>query len=313
MYTLSRPRAEDAAAIHQLIVECDVHVLGVPDSTLDDVAGELADPGFDLDRDGWLARDADGVPAGWAWAHAQGDSDLVDVEVTVRPGTAGLAERLWPLVLDRARELTRERGHEGVTTDIGVYRADEAKRALVKEYGFEPGTSFYRMRIDFDGPAEPPEPPEPPVAGLTLETGESEEARREAHRVHQEGFADHFGFAVVGYDQWYERRQARKSTDWSRLALARIDGRAAAVLIGNDQFAADEGCGYVDTLAVLPEFRGRGLGGFLLRHAFAADAARGRTGTILHVDSNNTTPALGLYQSAGMRPVLIIDIWRRRL
>jgi ribosomal protein S18 acetylase RimI-like enzyme len=82
-------------------------------------------------------------------------------------------------------------------------------------------------------------------------------------------------------------------------------------VLGNNQFAADEGCGYVDTLAVRPEFRGRGLGRLLLRTAIAADAARGREGTILHVDTNNTTPALGLYESEGMRPVLVIDIWRR--
>ena len=45
--------------------------------------------------------------------------------------------------------------------------------------------------------------------------------------------------------------------------------------------------------------------------AFAA--AAGRSGTILHVDTNNPTPALGLYLSVGMKPVLIIDVWRRTL
>ncbi|WP_049563401.1 GNAT family N-acetyltransferase [Nonomuraea sp. SBT364] len=309
MHTLSRPRREDAAAIHELIVARDVAVLGVPDVTLDDVLGELAEPAFDLGADGWLARGADGRPDGWAWACASGDGDVVDVEVIVRPGVTGLAERLWPLVLGRAAELGRARGHASASADVGVYRTDEAQRALVRSYGFEPGTSFYRMRADFDGPVEPP----PVPAGLTLETGESDDVRRRAHRVHQEGFADHFGFTPSGYDHWYERRQAHNATDWSQLTLVSVDGEPAAVCIGNDQFAADEGCGYVATLAVLPAFRGRGLGRFLLRHAFAADAARGRKGTILHVDSNNTTPALGLYESAGMRPVMVIDVWRRQV
>lgn len=39
--------------------------------------------------------------------------------------------------------------------------------------------------------------------------------------------------------------------------------------------------------------------------------AAGRAGTILHVDSNNTTPALSLYESVGMRATLVIDVWRR--
>jgi ribosomal protein S18 acetylase RimI-like enzyme len=64
---------------------------------------------------------------------------------------------------------------------------------------------------------------------------------------------------------------------------------------------------------VLESARGRGLAKLLLRHAFAADSGRGRAGTILHVDTNNPTPALGLYESVGMRPVLVIDVWRRMI
>ena len=57
--------------------------------------------------------------------------------------------------------------------------------------------------------------------------------------------------------------------------------------------------------------RGKGLAKLLLRQAFARDANAGRVGTILHVDTNNPTPALGLYERVGMRTVLVIDVWRR--
>ncbi|MFG3438232.1 GNAT family N-acetyltransferase [Nonomuraea sp. NPDC047897] len=309
MTSLSRPRAADAAAIHELVAACDLAVLGRVDTTLDDIADELAEPGFDPGRDGWLAHDAGGRLVGWASAYAPGDDDLVQIDVYVRPGAESRADELWGLVLGRARELGAERGRDRVTVDVGVHRVDEAKRALAHRHGFGPGTTYHRLRIDHDGPAAPPAPP----PGITLHTGEGDEVRRQAHQVHQAGFADHFGFVPVCYDDWYERRQARSTTDWSRLTLARIDGRPAGVVIGNDQFVADEGCGYVATLAVLPEFRGRGLGRFLLLHAFAADADRGRQGTILHVDSHNTTPALDLYLSAGMRTIMVIDVLRRRL
>ncbi|MEO3792304.1 GNAT family N-acetyltransferase [Nonomuraea sp. B10E15] len=310
MHRIRRPRADDAAAIHEVISARDLAVLGAPDMTLDDVTDELADPGFDRGRDGWLAFDDGGRLDGWAWAYRPGDGDLVDVDVIVRPGAEPLAGRLWPLVRDRAREMAAERGHDGVTLHVGVYRADRGKQATVEALGFEPGTCFHRMRIDHDGPGEAPvEVP----AGITLHTGESEQVRRVAHAVQQEAFAEHFGFVPVGYDLWHERRQARSVNDWSLLTLARVDGRPAGMVMGNDQFVADENCGYVATLAVLPAYRGKGLGRLLLRHAFAADAARGRVGTILHVDSNNTTPALGLYESAGMRQVMVIDVWRRRL
>ncbi|MBF8193264.1 GNAT family N-acetyltransferase [Nonomuraea sp. K274] len=308
MYAMRRPRVEDADAIHELLAAYETPVLGAPDMTLDDVADGLVEPDFDRDKDGWLVYDAGGGLVGWAWACRVGDSDRVIIEVIVRPGASGLADELWDIVIERARELGAERGHDGVTVDVDVYRADLAKRTQAEGRGFEPGTSYHRMRIDHADPVQPPEP----LPGLTLRTGEDEETRREAHLVYQEGFAEHFGFVKTDYDHWYARRQGMSVNDWSQLTLALFDGRPAGVVIGGDDFVSDEDCGYVATLTVLPEFRGRGLGRFLLLHAFAADAARGRKGTILHVDANNTTPALGLYESAGMRQIMAIDVWRRR-
>jgi mycothiol synthase len=91
-----------------------------------------------------------------------------------------------------------------------------------------------------------------------------------------------------------------------------IAGEPAAMLLGADSFAEDENCGYVRTLGVRKAFRGRGLARYLLRVAFAYDAANGRTGTYLHVDSVGT-PALGLYLSEGMHLTLVMDVWRKTL
>ncbi|MFE3450120.1 GNAT family N-acetyltransferase [Nonomuraea sp. NPDC059194] len=307
-HTVRRPRPADAAAVHELVAAYDISVIGVPDVTLDDIADELAE--LDTEHDAWLAEDTTGTPNGWAWIIAKGDSDHADVEVVVRPGTGdGVTEHLWAAVVERSRELAAERGHEGVTLDIGVYRADEDKQALVKGLGFEAATSFHRLVIDFDGPVDAPRPPE----GVTLHPALTDELRREAHRLHQEGFADHFGFVPVPYEEWLARRETSAATDWTQVLVARVDGEPAALLVGTNHFAEDENRGYVLTLTTLPAFRGRGLGRFLLRTAFAADAARGRRGTLLQVDANNTTPALGLYTSAGMTPVLAIDVWRSRI
>jgi ribosomal protein S18 acetylase RimI-like enzyme len=113
------------------------------------------------------------------------------------------------------------------------------------------------------------------------------------------------------YESWLADKESQSSFEWSQLRLARVDGEPAAMFAGTNQFVPDENCGYVATLATLPDYRGRGLGALLLRDAFARDARAGRVGTYLHVDANNTTPALGLYESVGMRQVLAIEIWRR--
>jgi ribosomal protein S18 acetylase RimI-like enzyme len=49
--------------------------------------------------------------------------------------------------------------------------------------------------------------------------------------------------------------------------------------------------------------RHRGIAAALLRHTFLALRERGCRMAELHVDSENTTGALELYRSVGMRPV----------
>jgi ribosomal protein S18 acetylase RimI-like enzyme len=147
---------------------------------------------------------------------------------------------------------------------------------------------------------------------VTVRTGEEDEqVRRDALAVLNDATRGQFGFVEQTFDEWHRDIQASASHDWAQLRVVNVDDQPVAMLYGNDQFAEDECCGYVARLAVLDEARGRGLAKLLLRQAFARDARAGRVGTILHVDTNNPTPALGLYERVGMRPVLVIDVWRR--
>ncbi|MGV9602023.1 GNAT family N-acetyltransferase [Streptosporangium sandarakinum] len=308
-YTTRRPTAGDAVAVHELISLCDTQVIGKADMTLDDVADQLNDPSFDPGADGWLVHDPSGRLVAWAWACRRGDGGAVEIDVVVHPAAPELTGRLWDTVLDRARGIATGLGHDRAVTDIAMYREDSGKRALATVRGFAHTTSFIRLRADHGPSLAPPEPP----PGVTVHRGTTEEVRRQAHAVEQAGFARHFGFAPKDYDEWHTELGSSASTDWAQLAVARLDGEPVAMLLGTDAFAGDENCGYVRRLAVLPAFRGRGLGRFMLRAAFADDVRRGRIGTYLHVDAGNVTPALDLYLSVGMRQVLAIDVWRRTL
>ncbi|GAA2873415.1 hypothetical protein GCM10010517_33930 [Streptosporangium fragile] len=306
-HTTRRPSADDAREIHELISLCDTQVIGKADMTLDDVADQLNDPAFDRESDGWLVHDESGRLVAWAWACRKGTSDNVDIDVVVHPDAAELTGRLWDTVTERARRIAAELGHDRAVLDIGLYREDSGKRAIAAARGFTAATSFIRLRADHGETV--PYPDLPP--GVTVHDGLTEEVRRQGHAVQQAGFADHFGFAAKSYEEWYEEMDSSASSDWAQLAVARVDGEPAAMLLGTNAFVGDENCGYVRQLAVLREFRGRGLGRLMLRRAFAEDARRGRVGTYLHVDANNSTPALDLYLSVGMRQVLAIDVWRR--
>ncbi|MER5265961.1 GNAT family N-acetyltransferase [Actinosynnema sp. NPDC002837] len=304
-HTVRPPRTDDAELVLGLVHACTTAVIGFADYTLEDMRDELTRPGFDLERDAWLVLDAAGAPVGYATANGKSGSDEVDVDVVSQDPV--LVDWLFTRVLERAREIGRAGGHDAVTVDHGVYRDDVALRARVAALGLEVATTFHRMRVDHVGDVPPPAP----VPGLVLRQAVDEDVRRVAHEVWNASFAGQFGFVPKTYEEWHERQERKSTFDWSGLWLAELDGRPAGFLERTDQFA-DEDCGYVGFLGVLAEARGRGVAKHLLGHAFHLDASTGRAGTILHVDSNNPTPALGLYESVGMRPVLVIDVWRGR-
>jgi mycothiol synthase len=305
-YTARSPGLDDVAAIVELVRAYTKAVLGFADYTEDDARDEFAEPGFDPERDARLVFDPDGRLVGHSTVSGKGDREQLQFDV-LTPDPA-VARWLFGWALDRAKAVGRAHGHPRVTVDHGVYRADEPLRALASAHGMEVATTYHRMRIDHDGAVPQPEPP----AGIRLRPGTEPGVPQAAHAVVNAAFADHFGHVPESYDTWRESLDRKSTFDWSQLCVAEMEGRAVAVLICSDEFV-EEGCGHVGTVGVLPAARGRGVAKFLLRHAFAADAAAGRAGTVLHVDTNNTTPALGVYESVGMRPVLVIDVWRTYL
>jgi mycothiol synthase len=305
---IGRPaELSDAEAIFELVSAYNTAIVGFPDITLDDVRDDLAEPGFDSVTDSWLVFDSDERLVGYGWACANGDSDEVDVDVLTTD--SAVAEWLFDRVSERALEMGRAHGNASVTLHKGIYRDDHDMKARLEARGFTPVTTFQRMRIDHVGPVPTPVPP----PGVTIREATDVATRRDAHAIHKASFAEHFGFVRRPYDEWAERYEVMSTFDWPQMWVADLDGRPVAFCGRTDQFVEDEECGYVQSIGVLPDARGRGIAAYLLRRAFAIDAADGRVGTLLHVDSNNTTPALGLYESVGMRSVLVVDVWERIL
>jgi ribosomal protein S18 acetylase RimI-like enzyme len=305
-YTVRPAEPADAEALFDMLAAYNTAVFGYVDTTLTEVAYCIDRPGFDRMIDGWLVLAADGLPAGYATALGTGDRHLIDIEVAAKDPevTAWLVDR----TVQRAEEMGRERGHAEVTVDAFVCRTDEPLRAQLSDRDFTTGTSFHRMRIDHTGPVGTPEGP----AGVVIRRGAFDDAtRRAAHETINQAFRGQFGWVETPHEAWVERLDDVPIFEWTQLTLLEVDGRAVAVRQCNDKYVETENCGHIGMLGVVEEFRGRGLAKFLLRDAFALDAAAGRAGTILHVDTNNPTPALGLYLSVGMNATVVFDGWRR--
>jgi ribosomal protein S18 acetylase RimI-like enzyme len=308
-YTARAATIDDTKDIYDVIAAHQVPVVGRPDTTLQDVADDLGEPDWDIDKDGWLVHDPEGNAVGWAWACRKGESANVDIDIYARPEHAAIAAWLWGTAQQRAAAIARELGHAEVTIDIGVFPEDAIVRELAGANGFAPAATFIRMRIDHTGLREHPSPPE----GVQLRPAADERVRRDALMIRNEAFADHFGSVTRTYEDWAAEREANSSHDWALVHVAYRDGEPAALVLRTNNFVPDENCGYVLTLGTMPKFRNRGIASYLLRYAFAEDAEAGRAGTILHVDTNPNRPALGFYRRNGMHPVRTIDVWRKTL
>ncbi|ADB32110.1 GCN5-related N-acetyltransferase [Kribbella flavida DSM 17836] len=301
--TVRPARPDDDAAIAAQLAAYTSALIGFPKHSAEDVANYLRDPKLRLATDSWLVHDGDRL-VGTATALAHNVPGQVDVDVF----SADPAVAAWLLDRACAHAVDRARGADlaEVKLRVGVLREDTALPELLA--GFTLETSIQRMRIDHP---EPPPVPEPP-AGVVLRRGAFDDAtRRAAHAVIAGAFADQPGAVPRPYDDWLASREARSTFDWSQLTVAELDGRAVAVQECNDNLVRSDRCGYIGRLGVLPGARGRGLAKYLLLDQFAQDAAAGLTGTMLHVDSSNPTPAVALYRGVGMRPNAVSDLWSK--
>lgn len=306
-----RPTVEDVPAIYCLVAAHDTALIGAPDLTEDDLRDEFTAPGFDPTTDAWLVLDAGGTAAAFAWVARKGTSADFHIDFYVHPDAdPELAGRLLTLVERRAAEIGRELGHDEIRVGKGCYREAREEAALLAGRGYAVATTFHRMSRPLD--ADPADPPAEPGVVLRV-CGRDEDLLRAAHAVKEAAFVDHFGTVPQTFEEWRNDLAARSVTDWSQVWVAQLDGRPVGMLLANNAFVPTDNAGYVQTLAVHPSERGRGMAKLLLRTSFAEMRRRGRTQAILDVDSNNATGAVDLYESVGMRPIQPVDVWRRTL
>ena len=297
---------EDAPAIAELLLASDTAALGRSDYTLTEVEGDLRRD--DLEHTGWY--DESGALIGYGWVGREGDSSKVEVDAYVHPERdAALGPQVLATLEARGLELATEAGHDHALYDTAAYRQDDRTNGWLRERGFEVATTFTRMRIDLPGPVTPPQPP----AGVVIRLSDGGDTDlRIAHDIDEKAFTEHYGHVPRTFEKFRDRFEEH-GPEWSRLWLGDVDGAPAGLLIGTQQFVEEENAGYVRIVGVLRQARGRGLAKALLHTYFAAAQAEGRGAVLLHVDQGNVTSALGLYESVGMRAVLQIDAWTKRV
>lgn len=297
-YAVRAPSIEDAELLAALLNAHSRALSGSDDTTADEVRAWFSLPGIDSAHDMRVAVSCDGGLLGYADVAGQGDGPL-HVDLRVPPAHAEVA----PTLLD-AR--VTERGGPGRPLRVHVQRADAALRALVETRGYRPVRSSYRMEVEVDAPPEPPRWPD----GIAVRVYRAHDDLERVYRAAEEAFSDHWGYQPVTLEEWCGWN-VRDTSDFSLWFLADDADEAAGVCLCRLDETPDAALGWVSVLAVRQGWRRRGLGRALLLHAFGELRARGCGRVGLGVDSENTTGAVRLYESAGMTAVRRSDTYER--
>ncbi|MFJ4685495.1 GNAT family N-acetyltransferase [Streptomyces sp. NPDC088789] len=298
-----RPAAlRDAPAITDLLNAVDRIEIGHPETDLHAVESDLKHPETELKTDSWLAFDGDRpVAYGLLWDDSGGER--IDIEHVVLPGHQETGQRVLRAMEARALEKARSNGAERAVIHLGLNTRSTTDTALLTGRGWAPVRRYHNLTRSLDPARDPmPEAPE----GVRVRPCLTEEDRVRAHALDQLTFVDHFDHQPRTYEQWLADLDP-ELIDWSLVWILSVDGHGdAGFLLGRDDLSS---MAWIGGLGMVREVRGRGLGGFLLRRAFAEFAARGRDKVGLGVDTANDTGAPQLYGRNGMSVYYAVDTW----
>jgi ribosomal protein S18 acetylase RimI-like enzyme len=289
----------DAPFICALLNAVDIAEIGRADTELHTVETDLAHPEVDLAQDSWLVHeDADLVAYGILWSDS-GEGDI-GVDHYVLPGRPDAAVLVLERIEERAAAKAAAAGAERAVLHLNLNVRPALDTGLLDARGWRVVRRYQVMTRPLSEADRMPEPP----AGVRLRDCAADADHRIAHALVEETFAEHFDHHPRTYEQWLADTGPR---DRSLMWIASIEGEGdvAVLLTRNDKDAM----GWIGNLGVRKQARGRGLGGHLLRHAFATYAARGRDTIGLAVDTQNESRALSLYEAHGMSLFYAIDTW----
>ncbi|MEV7289642.1 GNAT family N-acetyltransferase [Streptomyces sp. NPDC093252] len=298
-----RPAAlSDAPAITELLNAIDRAEIGTPETDLHTIESDLRHPETDLASDSWLGFEGDRlVSYGLLWDESGGER--IDIEHCVLPGHQETGQRVLRAMEARALAKARSNGAGRAVIHLGLNTRTTTDTALLTPRGWHPVRRYHTLTRPLD-PARDLAPEAP--RGVRVRACLTEEDRVRAHALDQLTFVDHYDFQARTYPQWLADLDP-ELTDWSLVWIVSVDGLGdAGFLLGRGDLSSTA---WISGLGVVREARGRGLGGFLLRHAFAEFAARGRARIGLGVDTDNDTGAPELYGRNGMSVHYAVDTW----
>jgi mycothiol synthase len=297
---------DDIDAVAKLLQVADLADLGETDFFIDELKDDWRQPQLDMATDTWLVT-SNGEACAYTWLLGRNSHRDLDSWGVVHPEHRGrgLGTFLLDVVDRRAGEhQALVPPGEPATLLFHTLAVDSAAGALLVGRGFELVRHFWRMDIEL---ANAPSPPEP-VDGISIRTFQRGLDERPVYEAFEESFAEHFGYVPRSFEEWSASR-LQEGFDPSLWFVATDGPEVVGALAGRIM----EDIGWVSTLGVRKNWRGRRIGEALLRRAFIAFHQRRITKSSLNVDATNETGAVVLYERVGMHVATQYDTYEKRL
>lgn len=299
-WSVRAPLLADRHALVELRRQDEMATSGASAASLAEVEAILSPALRHVAVDQSVAVDGLGRLLGWVVTYDYG-GDHQSLDAFLRPG---VDERVRTALLRRALTRLQQRaaadGLARVRVQITCSAQAHAFAASLLSLGFDRVRTFVRMRIDLD-PDRPQRVPWPDGVQIIGFDG-SESSWHALHDLLETAFCEHFGFHAEPYEAWRARADANPWPDREQWRVAVVDGQMVGVCRASGRHREHDG-GHINELAVLPDYRGRGIATALLRSTFESYRQAGCAWCGLSLDVDNTTGALRLYESVGMQAV----------
>lgn len=291
------PAPEQARAVLDLIVACDIADIGAPDYTLADLEADWTHPRFELDRDARVLVDSDGAVRAYVAVRQSDPGRSFWGDLFVHPELRGGPAEPWGMAFAEERATALAEDPDAV---VFLYAPEgSALAGLFEELGYADVRHLWRMAIDL--PSRPPSQPPPVPDGITIRNFDPDDARA-LHAAVEESFATHWDHREEPFEEWSARKLDHGDFDPADWWVAWDGDEIAGMVLA--EVGAGVDIAWISTVGVRPAWRGRGVAIALLRTAFHELAHRGVPGAALGVDSQNATGATQLYERAGMHVAL---------
>ncbi|HOT23600.1 MAG TPA: GNAT family N-acetyltransferase [Thermoleophilia bacterium] len=305
-FEVRRARPDDAAAVAALVAASQEAFQGQAEISSASVLRKWRAPHFDLERDAWLVQTDDGRVIAFGAVRETGPGGEFEGNFTVHPAYYGhgIAAYILGRLEERVCTAVAARGQGAAVLQTWTGSDNPAERDLLRRSGYRQIAVFSRMEKDLRDELEDPVWPSG-VGPRPFRPGRDDLA---VYTVLVEAFGE--DDENLGDPEEWSRDvvdDPRADPDLWLLACAGEEVVGVAI----DSLSGERG--FIERLAVRPAWQGRGIGGALLREAFALLRRRGATRAVLAVELDVAVEALDLYRRAGMTEARRIEFYEKRI